>query len=151
MHVILRRPKKILNDLYTLKLSNIIRCKQHFSALYSENNDLAKTFFLRTVKERHFLKQIKLEIEKAGGRPSFSPIIHTTSDEKEIFPSNNAEKILREHAVAHSLLIDCYRFLIDKLNDMAHGSNLLWTLKSMLIMEKKYALTEQRNLLDLAA
>lgn len=142
---------KILNELYTLKMSNIIRCKQHFCSLYSENDELAKTFFLRTVKERYFLKQIKSEIQKAGGHARFSPIIHSTSSEKEIYPSTNAEKILREHAAMHSLLIDCYLYLIDRFKGMAQGSSLMWTLKSMLAMEQKYARTEQRNLVDLAA
>lgn len=143
---------KILNELRSLKMSSIIRYKQQFYQLYSRQDDLAKKFLLRAFKERYFLKQINNEIEKFGGHSEFRPVIHATVTREENYPSSQSEKILRENAAAHSIMVDCYRQLIICLRNLeVNNSSLAWLLKAMMVMQQKYNRSDHVYLEKIAA
>ena len=134
---------KILNEFRALKMTSIIRSQQTYSDLLPEKSQLATLFVLRIVKEKYFLRKINDEIVRAGGDLEFSPSVYATINDDEIHPLDGAERVLRENAAAHSMLIDCYTKLIRFLKDIDGCENLLWLLRSAVVMEHKYNQKEQ--------
>lgn len=135
---------KILNELRALKMTSIIRYGQQYSDLLPDKSQLATLFALRTLKERFFLRKINDEILDAGGDLDFRPVIFTTVRSDEVHPVELTERILRENAAAHSMMIDCYTQLIGLINNVDGYSNLQWLLHSIAVMEQKYHQNEQR-------
>lgn len=135
---------KILNELRALKMTSIIRYEQQYSDLLPDKSQLATLFALRTLKERFFLRNINNEIVNAGGGLDFRPVIFTTPGNNEMHPLENTERILRENAAAHSMMTDCYTQLIRLISNIDGYPNLLWLLRSIAVMEKKYHQNEQR-------
>ncbi|WP_455218689.1 hypothetical protein [Kaarinaea lacus] len=134
---------KILNEFRALKMTSVIRYKQQCSDLLPRKSQLATIFVLRLIKEKFFLRKINDEILAAGGGLDFKPVIYASINNDEIFPVNLPEKILRENDAAHSMMIDCYKTLIELFSGITGYSKLLWLLRSNLVMEKKYRHNEQ--------
>ena len=142
---------KMLNELRTLKMSSIIRYRQQYSLMHSQQQGLAKKFLLRTLKERYFLQQIDREIQKFGGRSEFRPVIHATSTIEENYPITSCEKVLRENAAAHSIMVECYKQFIGCLRYINKEANLEWLLKSMALVQQKYNRNDHLYLENIAA
>ena len=142
---------KMLNEIRTLKMSSIIRYQQQYNLVHSRQRKLAKKFLLRTLKERYFLQQIDGEIRKFGGKPEFRPVIHATSIIEWNFPITSSEKVLRENAAAHSIMVECYKKFIGCLRYIKKDTNLEWLLKSMTLVQQKYNRNDHLYLENIAA
>ena len=142
---------RIVGELHAIKACTVVRCNQHFYMLYDKNRPLAKMLFVRSVKERFFLKQLAAELEKFGRTPEFRATVKTCSEADDAYPASMSEKVLREHYAVHSMLVECYLELLAQLKKTNADTRIIWILNSMLIMEQKYALTEKNHFQHLAA
>ena len=106
---------------------------------------------LRTLKEKFFLRKIRDELDKNEEKADFKSIIYTTTSADTLYPCDPAEQVLRENSVAHSILVDLYVRVIDRLKDMKSYNNLVWLIQSMAVMEQKYHRNEQQYWQDKAA